>query len=192
MNEIHTTQVLITMEILLFGIIAFYVLIFGVAIFWFTLADVDDEGFVGILSRLLMITIPNAVRSSVKAIFGEKVYNWCHGTVRYAVYERNPILQCLYLAIINAAFLGWLVYGAPLLPTKFAGTIHIYGGYIGVAICQYTFYKACSTGPGTITADNVNCFAHQPYDGLLFTSGLYCTTCKVEKVKYFHLFDILL
>lgn len=174
------------MDFLLAAIILFYLLVFGVGIFWFAFADVDSEGLVGILSRILLITIPKSIRYSVKALFGEKVYNWCHGCVRYVVYERNPILQGVYLVIINAAFLGWLVYGAPLLPTKFAGTIHIYGGYIGVAISQFTFYMACNTGPGTITKDNVNCFAHQPYDGLLFTSGLYCTTCKVEKVCRLH------
>ena len=170
------------MDALLVAIIALYVLIFGTAIFWFAFADVEAEGLIGVLSRFLLVTIPKAVRKTVKSLFGERVYNWCHGIIRYVVYERNPILQSVYLVIINAAFLGWLVYGAPLLPTKFAGTIHIYGGYFGVILSQWTFYMACSTGPGTITKDNVNCYAHQPFDGLLFTSGLYCTTCKVEKV----------
>lgn len=169
------------METLLYLIIGLYVVIFGLGIFWFAFADVDNEGPIGVVSRFLLITVPRAIRRTIRAIFGEKIYNGCYSIVKYCVYERNPILQCVYLAIINSAFLGWLVYGAPLLPTLFAGTIHIYGGYIGVIICQYTFYMACSTGPGTITKDNVNCYAHQPYDGLLFTSGLYCTTCKVEK-----------
>lgn len=162
-----------------FGLL--YVGLFGVFVFAFAFADVEAPGPIGSFSRVLMIKVPRAMKSGISAICGKSCLSCAERTFNYVVRERNPILQITYLLIINSAFLGWLVYGAPQLPTFFASRIHVYGGYVGVALAQYSFYLACSEGPGRVTKENLRCYAHQPYDGLLFTSGLYCTTCKVEK-----------
>jgi hypothetical protein len=166
----------------LYLFLTFYLSIFGVAIYAFAFADVEATGINGEFSRLLLQTIPNWIKISLRSICGEFCFGRMQKSYNYVVHEKNPILQLTYLIIINGAFLGWIIYGAPQLPTYLAGSIHVYGGYIGVFLAQYTFYLACSEGPGIISKDNLKCYAHQPYDGLLFTSGLYCTTCKVEKV----------
>lgn len=169
------------MDLYLFIVI--YVLFFGVFIYGFAFADVESKGINGEFSRLLLQKIPQFLKGFLQAIFGKACVGCIQKGVHYVVYERNPLLLLTYLAIINGAFIAWLMYGVPQLPTLYASTIHIYGGYFGVIVSQFTFYLACTVGPGTITKDNVKCYAHQPYDGLLFTSGLYCTTCKVEKVR---------
>ncbi len=169
------------MLVYLFGFL--YALLFGLFIFGFGFADVDSNGWLGYFSRILLKSIPKLIKRITSAVFGKSCSQSMGKAFNYVVYQRNPILQITYLAIINGAFVAWLTFGAPQLPTYFASTIHIYGGYIGVVLSQYTFYLACTEGPGQITKDNVRCFAHQPYDGLLFTSGLYCTSCKVEKVR---------
>lgn len=90
--------------------------------------------------------------------------------------------------MINAGFMGWVVYGAPQLPTSLVSTVHIYIGYIGVALCQISFYWACTVSPGVLTKDTVNAFNHQPFDGLLYATRTVCKTCKVPKVHWICIF----
>ena len=101
----------------------------------------------------------------------------------FAVNQRNPLLQLAYLCVINGAFLTWIIYGIPLLPTYFMGKEHMYISYVWVAVAQYTFFLASTKEPGRIHASNIATFSHQPYDGLLYIEGLHCRTCLVPKVR---------
>ncbi len=168
------------MDIYIF--IVLYVLVFSIFVYGLFFANVESKGLNGKFSRLLLHSVPGKTKAAMKAVFGNACFGVFQRGFNYVVNERNPLLQGTYLIIINGAFIGWLLYGVPQLPTYYASTIHIYGGYFGVIVSQVTFFLACSIGPGSITKHNLKCYAHQPYDGLLFTSGLYCTTCKIEKV----------
>ncbi len=163
-------------------VLSIYMAILVIAVYLFACADADDEGLNGAASRTLLQKIPTVVRSVVKKIFGKRIYGCCAGTIDYVAHQRNPILQIGYLAILNGAFLGWLWWGVPQLPTFLASEIHIAGGYIGVVVCQVAFYFACTVGPGHLTKENVHCFSHAPHDGLLFAADMQCKTCKVPKV----------
>lgn len=88
-----------------------------------------------------------------------------------------------YLATLNGSFFCWLAFGAPLLPNSMTSHYHKYLAYIGVMACHYTFYIACSEGPGVLTAENVECFDHQEYDGVLYVERHICRTCRIRKVS---------
>ena len=76
----------------------------------------------------------------------------------------------------------WLVCGAPLVPNSMIGSHHKYIAYIGVLACHYSFHVACKMGPGVITEETVECFAHEQYDGVLYHEGYVCRTCDTAKV----------
>ena len=44
------------------------------------------------------------------------------GCFNWVVYQRNPLLQILYHIILFGAFMAWLVFGEPLLPTYLVKT----------------------------------------------------------------------
>jgi palmitoyltransferase ZDHHC4 len=161
----------------------YLVLFLGILVFFFC-TDEEAPGIKGKIAIFFIRILPNSIRSLIINICGQNVWRSCYGTYDYIVYQRNPLMQGIYLFIINAAFMGWLVYGLPQLPLVYVPSQHIYLPYIGVALSQLTFYLACSVSPGRLTPENVHCFGHQPYDGLLYPSGLFCKTCRVPKVLY--------
>lgn len=87
-----------------------------------------------------------------------------------------------YLATLNGSFFCWLAFGTPLLPNSMISYYHKYVAYIGVMACHYSFYIACSEGPGVLTAENLECFDHQKYDGILYVEKHICRTCQIRKV----------
>lgn len=88
-----------------------------------------------------------------------------------------------YLATLNSSFFCWLAFGAPLLPNSMISYYHKYIAYLGIMACHYSFYIACSEGPGVLTAENIECFDHQKYDGVLYIERHVCRTCQIRKVN---------
>eukprot|EP01038_Epipyxis_sp_PR26KG_P010137 gene10137-13636_t len=161
-----------------------YTIIIIVTIYAITCADtnVRNQSMNGTISRFLFKRIPEAVSQSINTIIGDKLFEQLIEIYQYIIYERNPLLQLLYLIIINGAFIAWLLIGAPQLPTFLVGSIHQYIAVFWVITCQYSFYLACTVGPGTITEKNQTCFGHQPYDGLIYIPNNKCKTCNTTKV----------
>jgi hypothetical protein len=92
-----------------------------------------------------------------------------------------------YLATLNGSFYCWLAFGAPLLPNSMTSYYHKYVAYIGVMACHYSFHIACGEGPGVLTAENVDCFDHQKYDGVLYIERRICRTCQIRKASKYKL-----
>lgn len=144
--------------------------------------DADSSSFHGKLSILLLETIPTSISYAIKKIFGSSVHSSLLIFYNYIVKEKNPLLQILYLTIINIAFIFFLLFGDQRVPCLLVPSkIYCYVGYFGVFFCQYCFYLACTTDPATITSDNVECYMTHPYDGLIFAPGVICSTCKINK-----------
>jgi palmitoyltransferase len=148
----------------------------------FFFADPYKNGMSGDFARLLTRTIPKKIREISMACFGSAIMESFGRVFDYVLHQRNPLLIIAYLIVINSAFLGWLLYGEPQLPTKLASNIHSYIGFIGVVACQISFYLACTMSPGVITSQNVEKFNHVPFDGILYVSEKVCTTCRIPKV----------
>lgn len=166
----------------LFLVLLLYVAVFGLVVFLFCFADTDAQGWQGKIARFFAFQIPAIIKRIVLLSCGSGVWNSLFGVYDYVVNKRNPIMQGFYLFIINSAFCSWIIWGAPQLPMKYIGEHHTYIAYSWVALCQLTFYWACTTSPGQITCENAQQFNHQPYDGLLYASGSFCKTCKVPKI----------
>jgi hypothetical protein len=168
---------------LYFALVAIYLVVLVGVTYALFFADPTASGISGVCGRFFIQTIPRYTRSLIKACFGPRVLNSFLSCINYIAKERNPLLIIAYLVIINGAFAGWLYSGVPLLPRLLASTVHIYGGYIGVIASQISFYLAVMQSPGRINENTVQRFNHQPFDGLLYTTGQFCKTCKVPKVN---------
>jgi palmitoyltransferase len=127
-------------------------------------------------------TVARWTHSTIRFLCGESALRCCTRSMHYVTNEKNPILQILYLIIVNAAYITWLIFGQPLLPTFLVGNSPKYLAALGVFSCFATFYLACKTPPGRITTENVECFMHNHYDGLIYAPNAFCKTCKVVKV----------
>mgnify|MGYP003709602615 CR=1 FL=1 len=119
---------------------------------------------------------------TLKCCFGEKGFEQLERTYDYVTNQRNPIMQILYTILINAAFGGWMMTGMKKLPTYLVQEHQAYISIVFVLFAQFTYFLACTIGPGTITKENVKCFAHQPFDGLMYLPGSECSSCQIPKV----------
>ena len=163
-------------------LIGFYLGVIIIVIYILTLADAESTGLNGRLSMCLLVHAPRQLSKTLLKFLGPTLFKKCSSTYDYAVNERNPIMQVVYLVIINTSFLCWLIFGVPLLPNSMVSYYHKYIAYLGVAACNFSFYTACNKGPGVIVEGNLRCFAHQPFDGALYVEGYGCRTCQIKKV----------
>jgi hypothetical protein len=86
---------------------------------------------------------------------GPSIFGKCTSAYDYAINERNPIMQYVYLTVLNSSFICWLIFGSPMLPNSMVGYHHKFIAYAGLAACHYSFYIACKKNPGVITKDNI-------------------------------------
>jgi palmitoyltransferase len=158
-----------------------YTLIFGFILYIFCLSDVDCDGINGTISRYLFWKFPDQMSKTLQMICGDYISKKLSNLCKYVVYDRNPILQVVYLIIINSLYIGWLVFGQHLLPTMLVDYYHAYLATVGMILCHISFYFACTTNPGVINNENVECYMHHPYDNIMFTEGNICKTCEVKR-----------
>lgn len=166
-----------------YPLLIIYMILMILPLYLFIYADTQGNGTNGIISRFLLNTIPSICSRNLEHFCGSRINNAFHSTYDYIANQRNPIMQILYVILINGAFITWMVSGMNKLPTFLVSESQ---GYISVAFvmfAQFTYALACTVGPGCITNDNVKCFAHQPFDGLMYVPGSYCSSCQVAKVS---------
>ena len=168
-----------------YAIFVSYFIVLGALCFIFTCASsADSTSWNGKCTILLTQTVPRTFQTTLKAICGERVFSCLAGVQDYVVNKRNPILQIAYLVIVNAAFIAWVFFGEPLLPTYLVKTPpHSKSeAYIGIFLCHYTWFLANTQPPGVITSENVSCFEQShPHDEVLFSRSAFCETCQVRK-----------
>lgn len=145
------------------------------------MADENASGFEGIIGRLLLKHIPNGFSSCITRVCGKAANEKLWSLYDYAVNKRNPLLQIFYLILINGAYLLWLIFGQPLLPTLLVGSMHGYIGFGCMIACLGSFALACTKEPGVITEYNVKHYSYYEYDGILFDGNITCKTCLFVK-----------
>lgn len=160
----------------------FYFGILGVFSYVMFVSDTQSNGWNGAVSRFLLQKVPSVIKRHFRHLFGEKINLAWENCYDYVVNRRNPLLQLAYLIILNSAYIAWLCFGQPLLPTYLCGEIHKVGGFVGIIVCHISFIFACRVGPGVITEANVSSFSHHPYDEIIFSKGAICSTCNIVKV----------
>lgn len=171
----------------------FFTLYFGVllcGIYVFQCADTrppsKKDSFLANVNRyvsnFLLVKLPNAFRQSLKFVVGETVFDKMAAALDYTINQRNPLLQILYMCLINGAYLAWLVLCQSQLPVMLVPAYHKWIIFVGIAGCQGMFYLACTTSPGVITAASQHAHVQRyPFDGTVYAEGLLCATCRVPK-----------
>lgn len=143
----------------------------------------EDSNFS--LSNLLFRRLPRLYHNLCRKIIPQPIYQYLQSSFDYVVNQRNPLVQSVYLILVNGAFICWLIYGDPRLPCyPFVDRRHSYIACIWVIFAQYTFYLACTTSPGRVTSENCDTYcksARYPYDGIMYIEGLICSTCQIKK-----------
>lgn len=177
-------------EAMLILIFVAYAILLGILTYVLFCANPNSKGWSGNFARFFIVVVPRYTRLFIRNVFGSSALAAFQGCLDYIMHQRNPLLIIAYLVVINGAFFGWLVDGAPKLPMLYVSDIHYYGGFIGVVVAQTSFFFACTVSPGRITKATVNRFNHQPYDGVLYASGTFCKTCQVPKVGNLPKFQI--
>ena len=172
------------MESWTIALLALYTLLFSFPLYLFMCADSSDTGINGSISRFFFVRIPNAVSQALKFCLGESIFAYVEQCYDYVTNQRNPIMQIMYVILINCAFMAWVCTGMPKLPTFLVHKAHAYISVAFVLVAQYTYYLACTRSPGDVNSDNVVCFNHQPYDGLMYLPGAYCGSCSIPKVRF--------
>ncbi len=155
----------------------------AIMIWLFIYGDSKNTGLKGTVSRFFMEQLPSVTKACVTAVCGESFASSVWGCFDWVVYQRNPLLQILYHVILFGAFIAWLVYGEPLLPTYLVRTPphSKYEAHIGISLCLFTWVLANYTKPGKITKDNLSCYSHHHFDQLIFTDDVMCGTCNTLK-----------
>ena len=169
------------MSVLSWLVILVYGIVLPAVIFVVFCADIEGEGVFGWCSRLLILKLPYWFQRSLRYICGRHLYRWCSRCFNYTLNQRNPILQILYLVLLNGAFIYWLVFGYPRIPTYLVKEHHGYMAFFLLLCCHISFITACKESPGVITKMNIDCFMHQEYDGVLFQENKICPTCHLIK-----------
>ena len=164
-------------------LLLFYAVLIVLIVYLWFFSDTEDDSINGSLSRFFIKSIPKFLHTFSTSVCGSTITGYFSKTFHYIAYERNPLLVLTYLFIINAAFICWLLFGVDLLPNDSVGTFHYYFAFFGVIFSQFTFYLACTTSPGVLCKETARSYGHQPFDGLMYTSGYYCRTCLVPKVS---------
>lgn len=171
-------QIVYYFLLLVYGIVFF---LFGYTLFC---ANRDGDGINGDISRFIYIYIPNKISKIISYLLGSVLYERLANVYDYVINKPNPIMQIIYLIALNGSFCVYLIYGAQKIPNRYLSSYHRYLAYVGVYLCHYSFYIACKTPPGVITHENIECFLHTDYDGLLYMEGYGCRTCRTPKVRY--------
>lgn len=167
--------------------VAFVILMYGgltaLTMWLFFYGDTENQGVKGTVSRLFLEKFPSMLRWLITKTCGQGCASRVWGCFDWVINQRNPLLQIVYHIILFGAFIGWLWFGEPLLPTYLVKTPphSKYEAHIGIGICLFTWVLANSIGPGKITKSNLSCYSHHHFDQLIFTDDVICGTCDIPK-----------
>ena len=157
--------------------IALYFLCFGILSYTLVFADVEKNKF----AYFLKVTLPELLVKIELRILGERGMKKAQAVHGYIFYERNPLLQVMYCAIV---FGGWSVmfaYGYPLMPNKYVSGMHKVNGYFLFIACITSAVATVRKSPGCITAHNIALYDTYEYDGIMFGDKI-CPTIGIRKL----------
>ncbi|OQS00597.1 hypothetical protein ACHHYP_03283 [Achlya hypogyna] len=144
--------------------------------------DGTRDGVLGRMHRSLLNDIPDACGDLILRACGERVHGQVTANVRYVLYERNPLMQLVYLALVGGGYGLFLIYAQPLIPNIYLSAYHTVCVLFlsTAAIC--TFFQACSTSAGVLNARTTRWHDHYAYDGVMYKKDSTCKTCQCLKL----------
>lgn len=134
------------------------------------------------LYRLVCINAPWALKKALEKCFGPRAPAFLDWLYYYICFSSNPIVQVFYLLVVVGGFITFVANGFPHIPeSKLISNWHRYTGLATFLACVFSWWRACSTDPGTVTALNVDRLCEVfKWDDLVFSSQM-CRTCNVQK-----------
>ncbi len=163
---------------------------------WFVLISVGICALITSIFYVLMCTdtdsavykfltgISDVFENNVPA--GKHIVRCVKRSSHYFLYERNPLLQILYLTLLGGGYLVGVVEVFPKLPNMFLGEYHKYTFSAVFFLTIASFYAACTVGPGIITQKNARKYSKYSYDMMMYTPKKCRTTgiLKPARSKY--------
>lgn len=105
--------------------------------------------------------------------------------IHYLCNTNHPLVQVFYVLIAGGGFCIYWYFGLSRhFPNSYVSEYHIHTTSIYSVFCFYTYYLACSIGPGRITKDNLKEKLKDfdaYYDDVLFEKSNKCITCNLAK-----------
>lgn len=104
-----------------------------------------------------------------------KNFNWL-------VFERNKLLQILYMALILGGYSIFAITIIPDLPElKKIANWHFVTGLATFTLTVWSFHAACTSSAGVITEENMSKYDNYAYDNVLYVNRI-CPTKKMRKI----------
>jgi hypothetical protein len=146
-----------------------------VSVFYFLVcADKHEAGFLSVLRRFFLETIPGFMRRIAVKIVGERIMQWFESVWDWMLYKPNPIVQIIYLLCAVGGFYTYVNYGFCHIPNNYVSSYHKVTGTIVMIACYFSYYKACVVSPGSLSLTTDSATAKNfadlfPYDGILYS-----------------------
>ena len=159
-----------------------YAAIIALMVYCCMCASTEGSGPLAAATRFFCETIPSALQRCVRrAPGGARALDGGARLYRYVLYERNPLMQCFYLAVVLGAYGFFVCTGYPRLPCTYFAGWHRWSGLALLAACLASWHAACTVPAGIITPANRSRFARYECDEVLFASGRVCVTTGLLK-----------
>ena len=126
--------------------------------------------------------VPTAISRCLRATLGDKCVGRLNRCQAWALYERNPLLQIFYLAVLLGAYCDLVLEGYPRIPCARLPGWHRWAGLACLALCLRLWYLACTVPAGAITRETLARFDRYPCDELMFAAGRICPTTGLPKL----------
>jgi len=131
-------------------------------------------------------------------LLGERIMNKFSRIIHWIIHERNPLLQIVYIVVINGAFALFIIYIMPYwtmferdgnlnegfnnLRSKGLSIYHLYFSPFVMVACLASWFLCCWADPGVITKENHALYYTMFKFGPIFSwDDSMCKTCKLLK-----------
>jgi hypothetical protein len=102
-----------------------------------------------------MKAIKRKIGRCSRAVLGDFIIDKILGVFNYICYQKNPIVQIMYLILAIGGFAIYVVIGFwKYIPGPYVNEHHKTVGTILMFYCYYSFYIASSSDPGVIKKAN--------------------------------------
>ncbi|CAK9020763.1 unnamed protein product [Durusdinium trenchii] len=133
------------------------------------------------LYRIFCMHVPRLLKKALEKCFGKRAPACLDAAWVYVCYTSNPLVQLFYLLVVVGSYATFVAYSHPHLPNRFISSIHKYIGFGIFSLCLAVWWRACTTDPGTVTAENVDLVCDVwKWDELIFHMSK-CRSCDLVK-----------
>ncbi|TMW60912.1 hypothetical protein Poli38472_000954 [Pythium oligandrum] len=100
----------------------------------------------------------------------------------YVFYQRNPIVQALYVTVMVSCKYFFVEDVHPYLPNRYVDESHKWIAWVLYVMCFGLYFFMCRSDPGVITPDNFRSLNVYPHHPVLYPEAKFCRTCKTLKL----------